>query len=73
MQSVNIILFLCVAAFEIFNCKELNYFPPTPRLHINSVTGVSGNFTNSDHSLVGCDSHANRCTPLYEAVVCISW
>lgn len=72
MQSQSIILPLSMAAFEIFNCKEIKNFPPTPDF-TKSVTGGSENLTNSDHSLVGCDSHADRYTPLYEAVLCISW
>jgi hypothetical protein len=61
-----------MAAFEIFNCKEIKYFPQ-PLDFTKSVTGGSENLTNSDHSLVGCDDHAKRYTPLYEALLCISW
>jgi len=72
MQSQNIFLSPCMAAFEIFNHREIKYFPQ-PLDFTKSVTGGSENLTNSNHSLVGCDSHADRCTPLYEAVLCVSW
>jgi hypothetical protein len=80
MQSVNIILCFC-GSFLNISLYSTKIYSPTQRLVKNGVAGLSQNFADSVHGLVGCDSqllcvvHGRRMEVevegSYEVFVCV--